>query len=272
MCFLIDYDDPGTFPTCLGDWSGDFVYKIRSGVSLENVQEWRQIELQLRDLHIADTQIVKEFVNGNMDLKVAVCHCTRILDVNQYWKEGLVTGGGRGSVAEKRLRKLLQDIGLDNSSMEKIFSHVYRYWDRDQTSRTQSVHFVIDKSCVYKDDKVNEFAISLGGEILRWSLKVIDKELYKREPYKRLWIWGTPSIVKFKCKLSDIYYLDRDALIAEIVKYFVVTRMFDCPYEFKLTGMTIGSVPPEDIISIEEIENFNEIQEKYLEFMGFYET
>lgn len=268
MSFFIDYDDPETFPTCLGELNSDFAYKVRSGVSLENVQEWWQIERQLQDLHIADSAIVKEFVNGNMDAEVAVCHCTRIIDVNQYWKEGLVTGG-RGSVVEKRLRKLLQDIGLNNRAIEDIFLHVYNYWDRDQTSRTHSVHFVIDKSFVYKDGTVSYFASSLGGEILRWSIEAIDKELHKREPYKRLWIWGTPSIVKFKCKLSDIHYTVRYALIAEIVKFYIVTRMFDYPYEFKLTGMTIGSVPPENIISIEEIENFNAMQAKYCDFKQF---
>lgn len=62
----------------------------------------------------------------------------------------------------------------------------------------------------------------------------------------------------------------RTLLIVEILKYFIVTTIYKLPYEFDFTGMTIGSVPPENILSIEEIENFIEIHEKY-EGMGFYD-
>ena len=65
--------------------------------------------------------------------------------------------------------------------------------------------FFIDKSQVYKNDQLNYFAVNLGGEILRWSLKAMDRDLYKEEPYKRLWIMGTPCVITFKVKLDDIY-------------------------------------------------------------------
>lgn len=92
-------------------------------------------------------------------------------------------------------------------------------WNRDKQSRTKSVHFFLDKNQVYKDDQLNHFAINLGGEILRWSLDAIDRELYKEEPYKCLWILGSPSVITFKVKLSDIHESCRNSLIAEIVKY-----------------------------------------------------
>lgn len=121
----------------------------------------------------------------------------------------------------------------------------------------------------YFPDTYKASAINLGGEILRWSIEGINKDLYKQEPYKRLWILGKPCIVKFKCKLSEIYENFRVSLIAEIVEYFIVTKMYGFSYEFEFMGMTIGSVPPENIISIEEIENFIEIQGEY-EDEGFY--
>ena len=33
----------------------------------------------------------------------------------------------------------------------------------------------------------------------------------------------------------------------------------------------MGSIPPEDIVSIEEIKDFIKMQEKYPEYEGFYE-
>ena len=114
--------------------------------------------------------------------------------------------------------------------------------------------FFIDNSQVYKNDQLNYFAINLGGEILRWSLEAIDTGLYKQEPYKRLWIKGTPSVIKFKCKLRDIHKVCRNSLIAEIVKYYIVRDLYGYKYEFAFTGRTIGSVPPENIITIKEIK------------------
>lgn len=268
---IIDFDDPTTFPASLGSWDESFENMIRSKISLEGVTEGWQIEHQLQDLRIGEMPIVTEFVSANSDMKVVVCHVTRLLDKEIIMQEGLVTGGGRGSVAEKRLKALLEHIGLDKSGIDEVFKHIYYYWDRDKKQRTESVHFMFDKSQVYKDDMANNFAISLGGEILRWSLEAIDRDLYKTEPYKRLWIEGTPSIVKFKCRLSDVHEICRNAMMAEIVKYFIVTRMYGYPYEFEFTGMTNSSIPAEDIVSIEEIKGFIEMQEKYPDFEGFYD-
>lgn len=268
---LIDFDDPYTFPPSLKNWNDGFEQMIRSKVNLEGVTEGWQIERQLQDLQICDISIVKDFVIGNPDAEIAVCHVTRLLDRNQILQEGLVTKGGRGSVAEKRLNSLLEHIGLRKDKINEVFTHIYYYWDRDGKQRTESVHFMFDKSHIYKDDMANNFAINLGGEILRWSLESIDCNLYKLEPYKRLWIEGIPSIVKFKCRLSDIHEICRNEMIAEIVKYYIVTRIFGYSYEFAFTGMTNGSVPAENIISIEEIEGFIEMQEKYPDYEGFYD-
>lgn len=123
---------------------------------------------------------------------------------------------------------------------------------------------------MYKDDQLNHFAINLGGEILRWALESMDRELYRTEPYKRLWIKGTPSVIKFKCRLRDIYEGCRNDLIAEIVKYYIVKNIYGYPYEFEFTGMTKGKVPPENIISIEEIKGYIQMQEKYPDYVEFY--
>ena len=268
---IIDFDDPSSFPEELATWSIDFENEIRKNINTNGITEGWQIERQLQNLHIDESPLVKDYLAAHMDAEVAVSHCTRILDANKFRKEGLVTGGGRGSIADIRLRGLLSNIGLETSSINNIMSKVYSYWDRDKEQRTEAVHFQFDRNNIYQDNTANVFAINLGGEVIRWALEECGTDLYKSEPYKRLWIWGTPSIVKFKCKLSNVHPTKQAALLAEIVKYNIVTKLYGYAYEFDFTGMTTGSVPPEDIISIEEIHGFIEMQEKYKEFAGFYD-
>lgn len=267
---MIDFDNPTTFPVELRNWGSEFEKMILRRVSTDKVEEWWQIEHQLQDIRIDESMLVTDFVKENMDKEIVVYHCARILDENEYWKQGIVTAGGKDSIGEKRLRKLLVDIGLDADKIEEVFLHVYHLWNRDKQSRTKSVHFFFEKNQVYKDDRINHFAINLGGEILRWSLEAIDKELYKEEPYKRLWILGNPSVITFKVKLGDIHEVHRNSLIAEIVKYNITKDLFGFDYEFDFTGMTVGDVPPQNILSIEEIKNYIQIQEKYPDYQGFY--
>ena len=268
---MIDFDNPNTFPKELKNWGTEFEKMILRRVNTDSIEEWRQIEHQLQDIRIGESKLVTDFVKDNMDIEIAVCHCTRILDENEFWKHGLVTAGGKNNAGEKRLRKLLVDIGLDNGKIEEVFSHVYFLWNRDKQSRTKSVHFFVDKSQVYKDDQLNHFAINLGGEILRWSLEAVDRKLYRKEPYKRLWIMGRPSVITFKIKLGDIHEIYRNRLIAEIVKYNITKDIFGFGYEFEFTGMTVGDVPPQNILSIEEIKDYIQMQEKYSDYKGFYD-
>ena len=112
---MIDFDNPNTFPKELKNWGTEFEKMILRRVNMDNIEEWWQIEHQLQDIRIGESKLVNDFVKENMDTEIAVCHCTRILDENEYWKHGLVTAGGKNSAGEKRLRKLLVDIGLDLS-------------------------------------------------------------------------------------------------------------------------------------------------------------
>lgn len=268
---MIDFSNPNTFPKELKNWRTDFEKIILRRINTDNIKECWQIKRQLQDIRIDESKLVTDFVAQNMETEIAVCHCTRILDENDYWKYGLVIAGGENNTEEKRLRKLLVDIGLAGDKIEEVFSHVYNLWNRDKEFRTKSVHFFIDKNQVYRDDQLNNFASSLGGEILRWSLEAIDSELYKKEPYKRLWIMGSPSVITFKVKLCDIHETCRNSLIAEIVKYNITKELFGYGYEFDFTGMTVGDVPPKNIISIEEIKDYIQMQEKYPDYHGFYD-
>ena len=180
--------------------------------------------------------------------------------INEYLK----------NVKEKNIdwRSVLVDTDdLNNIEKFKSIDHVTQVTDINFFI----YGFFIDKSQVYKNDQLNYFAVNLGGEILRWSLKAMDRDLYKEEPYKRLWIMGTPCVITFKVKLDDIYETDRNSLIAEIVKYNIMKDIFGFDYEFKFTGMTVGDVPPENILSIEEIRDYIHMQEKYPDYKGFYD-
>ena len=54
------------------------------------------------------------------------------------------------------------------------------------------------------------------------------------------------------------------------MKYYIVKNIYGYPYEFEFTGMTKGKVPPENIISIEEIKGYIQMQEKYPDYVEFY--
>ena len=254
---IVDFDNPLSFPKELAMWSTAFEKYILDNVHSEGVIEGWRIESQLSDLIKTDNRIVKEFFDSNCDLEVAVHHCTRIISSEQIMKEGLITGGGIDGIADKRIRDLLSSINVNPEMIERIMSEIYKLWDRDGDQRTQCVHFQLGKAHIINDIYANGFASNIGGEILDFAIETAGIGLKEKEPYKRLYIMGTPSIVKFKCKLSDIVEDYAYRLIIEIIKYYVVKRLYLLDYEFCYTGMTKGSIPPSDIIEIIEIENYN---------------
>ena len=78
---IIDFDDPSSFPEALSNWDVAFEQEIQGEVRLDDVTEWWQIEQQLQDMHIHKKPIVTDFLNTHLDSEVAVCHCSRILDI-----------------------------------------------------------------------------------------------------------------------------------------------------------------------------------------------
>lgn len=79
------------------------------------------------------------------------------------------------------------------------------------------------------------------------------------------------KVITFRIKLGDIHETYRNRLIAEIVKYNITKDLFGFDYEFEFTGMTVGDVPPQNILNIEEIKNYIQMQEKYPDYEGFYD-
>ena len=270
MVDIIDFDDVLSFPDSLSSLNMRFVSDIVGKLDLrDNCNVW-EIKKQMQDLHIDEMPIIDDYLKNNMNQKIAVWHASRLMNNDDIWTNGLVTDGGRESSGEKRINSLLEYIGLGEKEIKVIMNAVYYYWYRDKDQRTQSVHFFFDKNLVYNDDRINAFALNLGGEVLRWSLESIGKELFKKYPYKRLWIEGRPSIIKFQCALSNVHPLCRKKVLAEIIMFSLITKHYGLSYDFEFTGMTVNKIPPKDIISIETIKDYVGIQQKYSEYKDFY--
>lgn len=116
MAYLIDFDDPRTFPEELRQWDDDFIHKIQNAMN--------PLHTNLRNLDLQNEAIVSNFVKNHPNDEVVVYHCTRILDQNEYWRNGIVTGNGAGSVAEHRIRTLLMDIGVQQAKIDEILQHM----------------------------------------------------------------------------------------------------------------------------------------------------
>lgn len=76
-------------------------------VSTDKVEEWWQIEHQLQNIRIDESMLVTEFVKENMDKEIVVYHCARILDENEYMKQGIVTASGKDSIGENDYENFL---------------------------------------------------------------------------------------------------------------------------------------------------------------------
>ena len=229
------------------------------------------MEHQLCDIRLWEQSFIQLYIEENLEIEVAVWHTTRIEDRDSYTKNGIVVMEGRGSKVEANLICLFQRIGMKENQIREVFKHIYYLWNRDKSTRTNSVHFFVNKEFVYNNDQMYAFALNLGGECVRWAIESINRELFKTEPYKRLWIIGTPSIIKFKCRLGEMDKRTRKMLVGEIVKYYIVTELYELPYKFEFTGRKEEKVKPEDIIVIEEIKGFIEMQEKYDDYQNFYD-
>lgn len=264
---IIDFDNPDSFPIELEKWI-EYFSEIDIN-TINSIEDDSDIGIVLGDLRIYDMDFINEFILNNANRYVNLCHCTRIIDKNSIYKEGLRCDGGEGSYSWKRIVGLLEHFGFSDVQTNEVLNNMSIYWERHSTRKGKFTHFTIDSNSIIGDDRLNYFAINLGGETLRWAIKRIDDQLYKKEPYKRLWIEGIPVIIKFKCKISDIH--ENKKLIAEIVKYNIVEKYLNKQYHFKYSGMTNGFIPPEDIISIMEIKDYRERQEAHPEFYGFYD-
>lgn len=80
-----------------------------------------------------------------------------------------------------------------------------------------------------------------------------------------------PCSIKFKSKLKYLYRSAQEHIVREIAYYFIMDCIYNLSYVPEDTGHRIGNVPAEDILCIEEIQNFIEEQEVFEEYQNFYD-
>ena len=263
---MVDLDDFSTYPEEIRDWvlkNGEW---FKQTISRETAKG-RRIEKIIEDMKLAHESFVLDFIHRNACMEVCVWHATRIEDEKQFFDNGLLIIGAENP--RRRYCDLFRRIGLQEADMKPIFKEMEKLWRRCEVTRVKAIHFFAQKS-LSEDLQMSYFAVNIGGEVLRWALESVDKDLHKAEPYKRLWILGKPCIIKFKCKLGDMYELSRIRVVIELVKYFVITELYASTYEIECDGFCTVSIPPENIVTIEEMKNFIETQEAY-GYKGFYD-
>lgn len=267
---MIDLDDVSTFPDCIREWvtdKRDFFLRV---IPVGSYNFDYEIIHKLQNLRIDEMSEFKEIYSLYQDTDFTGWHITRVENIDNYCKQGILTVGWEINKGIERLNYYFNKvIKIEKIIYDKIVDEAKFLWNRDN-GRKNNVCFFFTKAQTINDVQAMMFAANLGGEILNWSLNAVDSDLYRTEPYKRLWIWGTPCRVKFKAKLKEMYEDTASRLIREIMFYYVMKDIYGFDYIPSDTGEKQGDVIPENILKIEHIENYEKIMSQCPEFHDFY--
>ena len=250
MNVLVDFDYPDTFPKDLREQELYF-NELIDNESIKGAKTKADIDNFLESVDFKYNDFITNYMEINQNIEFVGYHCTRIKESEQIINEGIITGGGHGGIHEKRIKELLKEIDVDDNQIDYIISKANVYWKRDVGSRIKQVNFFFSKKYIYESKTALLFTQNLGGEILRWALRGVDIDLYKQEPYNKLWIEGIPTIIKFKYKLSEVEEWTQRTLIYEMIKYNIIKKILNYDYKFESAGRTIDKVLPKNIIESE---------------------
>lgn len=267
---MIDIDNPITYPIEIQEWIISHKPYFLTKIPLNSYEHEYEIIHKLYDMHIEEQEFIQNYIQLNKETEFTMWHNARIENKESYFKNGILSFNGDIQQAQDRVSQLLKKFGINAQDRLILLDKIKSYWQRDGNNRTNAVHFFLSKSQIH-DPQLMEFSINLGGECVRWGMESINPELYRQEPYKRLWICGTPCSIKFKSKLKDICCYSQEHIVREIAYYFIINCIYNLHYIPSDTGQRIGNVPPEDILYIKEIKNFIEEQEKFEEYQNFYD-
>lgn len=268
---MIDLDDVSTYPDDIRKWVIERQNFFLNIVPIHSYEFNYEIITKLHGIWFNGIPEFVEFLNKYQDTEVTGWHITRIEDLDAFRKQGILTMNGDIDAGIKRLDYYLnKKLKVDNDVYRIITEKAKCYWNRDD-GRTKSVYFFFTKINTIGDPKAMMFAANLGGETLRWALKALDKEAYRKEPYKRLWIWGEPCRVKFKAQLKEMNESTQSYIIRELALYFAMKDIYGCDYFPAYTGEKRGNICPDSILQIERIEKYEHIMSQFADFENFYE-
>ncbi len=267
---MFDFDDVSTYPNDIREWVNERKKFFLNIVPVGSYEFEYEIIHKLQDVRFYDMPEFISFQTKYQDAEFTGWHNTRIEDIDTFCEQGILTIDSIDEGRE-RFQYLLNKIKVDEVNQNAIIGKAIYLWKRDSGSRTHCIHFFFTRVPIINDPKAFTFAENLGGEILNRALKAIDREAYRKEPYKRLWIWGVPCRVKFKAKLKEMKESTQEHFIREIIFYFVMKDIYGLEYIPYDVGTKFGAVLPNDILQIEIIKNFEEIMSQYPDFENFYE-
>lgn len=267
---IVDLDDVDSYPSDIEQWILEYREYFEKTLGERQYSEGWEIGKRLNDMSICDSNYVQEYIVDNPDMEFIVCHATRIENIYSFLQRGIRVINGCNSDTEDEIRALLKRVGFNYEQECQLIEKISRYWKRDKTTRVGMIHFFYPYRNI-KDPMIRQFAINLGGECVRWGIEDVDSELFKQEPYKRLYIQGTPCVIKFKCRLKDMERSTQERIIRELIKYYIITDIFGLDYMVEDTGMKRNNVNPEDIVEIVEIGDFIEKQELFDDMKHFYD-
>lgn len=268
---MIDLDDALTYPEDIRKWVNERKGFFLNIVSTHSYESEYEIILKLQDVWFDEIPEFVKFMQKYQDTEITGWHITRIENIDAFRKQGILTMNGDIDEGIKRLDYYLKEkIKVDKDVYRIIIEKAKYFWNRDY-GRTRNVCFFFTKDKTIDDPKAMMFASNLGGEILEWSLKALGRDIYRKEPYKRLWIWGEPCRVKFKMRLKEMENRTQSHIIRELVFYFAMKDIYGYDYIPDDTGEKRGGVSSDCILQIEKIENYEDIMSRFADFENFYE-
>lgn len=266
---MVDLDDISTYPEDIRQWVIKRKNYFLKNIPLNLNEEDFKILRELRDVRIDETPEFLALQKKYYDTEFTGWHFTRIENLEDFCKQGILKIRDIDDGIKRLNFYLNKKIKIDDDKYRLIIKQAKFYW-KTHSGRIGNVCFFLTKDYTIGNPQAMMFAANLGGEILRWSIDELDSKAYRQEPYKRLWIWGEPYRVKFKVKLKEMETQTQTYIIRELVFYFIMKDIYGCTYNLADTGEKRGDVPPDDILRIEKIENFENIMSQYAEFEDFY--
>ena len=193
-------------------------------------------------------QLYKELWNVAQKYFWVGYHVTRICSNNEILQHGLVKLEFENYW--NRISKVLRDNGIIESDMCYAMERVRKMYNGFLGERKERVFFFAPRDLLYKG-KFDYFAKNYGGEIAERSFENCKGMEMVWDILTRM---GTPIIVTFRFKLSDLYSFQNDDVFMEILR-FVTSKLF-MSYDYPISiGQHIKkSIPPEDILGIEKIK------------------